>query len=259
VIVVCGWYRESKCISAAHGTGPGRSGERSTGRLYCALAYPTPMPSSLPLLALAAPRVLLPTARISVPVDKQTAIAAHALFQAAPDGHALVAAVPALAAPIADNEGLTPSDDTSGPVSLAKWGTVARITRVLKSAVARGKGATYFVFLAGTGTRVRILQAETSTSEDSLPSIAVEYVKDSSQPAREIVEAFRSAAAALLDRLARDPAQQSRRDAWQRLADALEGLSSSNALSTADALLSALGIDHPDQLGQSSIPLIPLV
>ena len=68
-----------------------------------------------------------------------------------------------------------------------------------------------------------------------------------------MVEKFKQSALRLLDRLAKDSAQQSRKDGYNKIAAMLEDITDARAPWMADVLVGSVSGEHSDKLGMSSI------
>lgn len=200
--------------------------------------------TTLPVLALAHPLILLPASRLVVPVDRSTGLA---LLDLLSEAEPLLAAVPVVPSP----------DKRASAYTLNEWGTAARILRLIKNPSARRPDQLYLVTLeAVTPSRVRLSSLPTlaSSSPGKLLHLSVEYPPPGEGPSPAMVEPFRSAALALLDRLAKDTAQTSKRDSWTRLAGMVEDMSTQRALWMADVLVATTIPDYNDRLGASPCP-----
>jgi hypothetical protein len=72
-----------------------------------------------------------------------------------------------------------------------------------------------------------------------------------SPPAPDIVQDFKAAAIRLLERFALDTSQSARkRESWARIAHVVDETESDKAAALADAIVSAVGADHADKLGE---------
>lgn len=195
--------------------------------------------SKLPVLVLPHPLILLPTSRFTVPVSQSIGEAILALIDES-DALPVLAAVP-LVHP--------PSEDKS--TVLSEWGTAARVLRMVRP-TARNPRQPYLVSLHGL-TRIRLVAA----SKDSLPSERaadlslqeIEYPPTERIPSKETVDKFRHSALRLLDRLARDSTQHSRKENYHKIASMLEDITSSRAPWMADVLVGSIDGEYADKLG----------
>jgi ATP-dependent Lon protease len=163
--------------------------------------------TTFPVLPLAHPRILFPTSRLTVPVDRDTALAIQALLQEKPDGRPHILAVPSL----------SQSDDDRSAPQLADMGTVARVIRVVKTPATRGNDFVYFVLLHGVGARAHLTPPLHLPTDGSLARVKATPVDDAQAPSNHLIEPFRSAALVMLTRLAADPSQSSRNEGWRKV------------------------------------------
>jgi hypothetical protein len=71
------------------------------------------------------------------------------------------------------------------------------------------------------------------------------------RPASDIVQDFKVAAVRLLERFAQDASQSVRkRESWTRIARLVDETESERAAALADAIVSAVGAEHTDKLGE---------
>ena len=79
---------------------------------------------------------------------------------------------------------------------------------------------------------------------------AVEYYPDTNRvPSTESVGVFKGAALRLLDRLAQDASQLSRKEGWLKVAAMVEDVSESRAPWIADVMVAAVNGEYADKLG----------
>jgi ATP-dependent Lon protease len=72
-----------------------------------------------------------------------------------------------------------------------------------------------------------------------------------SPPAPDIVQDFKAAAIRLLERFALDTSQSARkRESWARIAHVVDETEPDKAAALADAIVSAVGAEHADKLGE---------
>ena len=205
-------------------------------------------PSKLFVLPLPHPLILLPAARITIPLSRT--IGEHILFLAGEldnDSQLVLAAVPIT----------TPTDSqtkSNGPV-FSEWATAARLVRLLRPPP-RNPKQPYLLSLQGI-TRLRLkAPLKLSITTDSLTEHPVEYPSTDTVPSRESVEVFKSAALRLLDRLMKNATvQSSRTDAWLKLSGMVEEISEARAAWMADVLVMAINGEYADKLGTCS-PLL---
>jgi hypothetical protein len=73
-----------------------------------------------------------------------------------------------------------------------------------------------------------------------------------SPPTPDVVQDFKAAAIRLLERFAQDSSQSARkRESWSRIAHLVDETEPSRAAALADAIVSAIGADKADKLGES--------
>lgn len=201
------------------------------------------MASTVPVVPLAYPTILLPGARITVPVSRGLGDQLLAIFESA-ESQPVVAAVPTLA----------PTDTHSSSAGLSQWATTARVTRLVRPPP-RNPRHPFFVSLQGL-SRIRLTTpSEAPLSADdythSLRMHAVEYLAKEQPPSHESVEVFKAAALRLLDRLAKDAVQQSRKEAWVKVAGMVEDIEQHRAPWMADVMVAAINGEYADKLGTS--------
>ncbi|KAF5326493.1 hypothetical protein D9611_000770 [Ephemerocybe angulata] len=240
----------------------------------------------LPLLALLHPLVLLPSARITIPVSKALGEQLLALIEES-DALPIVAAIPltvpapangditnerGLLLPIHPSDGLedesksTNTEDKATPVSdslpLAEWGTASRVLRLVRPPTAPRSNPPqpYLVSLHGL-TRVRLLGPSKSktpltfqTVTTSLPLRDVEYPPQEKIPSKEAVERFKQAAGRLLERLSRDSVQMSRKEGYAKILGMLDDIQDARAPWMADVLIGTINSEYADRLAILSTP-----
>ncbi|KAI0045183.1 ATP-dependent protease La [Auriscalpium vulgare] len=186
---------------------------------------------SVPTLALPYPLLLLPSARVTLPISQTQAEDVLELVEAATTQPSL-AAVPVLR-------------DTT---TLNEWGVNARITRLVRP---RRPTDPHMITLQGF-TRLR-LTGDRAADYDRLPLVPVAYPPSESKslPSTEAVNAFRSACAALLERLAQSGRK---RETWARLATLVDETENARAAGLADLVVAAVGADYEDKLILLSTP-----
>lgn len=225
--------------------------------LLAAIHRPTPLwspamaASKLPILALPHPQLLLPASRFTLPVHRHVGDAILALIEES-DALPVVAAVPVTsAAPANDGYDSAPQSE---PV-LAEWGTAARVLRIVRPP-AKASRQPYLVSLHGL-TRVRIgtsrstpVALPASEWTNTLAHYEVEYPPTERIPGHEAVEKFKYSATRLLDRLAKDSVQQSKRDGYMKIAAMLEDVTDARAPWMADVLVGTINGEYADKLGK---------
>lgn len=213
------------------------------------------MPSSprLPVLLLPHPLILLPAARLTIPISRVLAEAILTLLDDSDSAQPLLAAIPI---PASSDAGSPDSafDVSSAINSLPTYGTAARVVRLVPPRTLSSPGAPrqpYLLSLHGL-TRIRLvspLQMDT-TSLDTLPLHKVLYPSAEGTPSKGTVEAFKDAALSLLDRLAKDSVQPQRKEDWLRIAGIVEDISEQRAAWMADVLVAAVSGQSGDKLGR---------
>ena len=197
--------------------------------------------SKLSVLALPHPIILLPASRSTLPVSKEIGETLLSIIEES-DTLPIVAAVP-LTAP-------TTLDVVELPLS--EWGTAARVLRLFKPP-ARNPRQPYIVTLHGL-TRVRLIHTskETITLDDLLhmPLHDVEYPPPEKLPSHEGVEKFKQSALRLLDRLAKDSLQQSRKEGYHKITSMLDDIADARTPWMADVLVGAVEGEYNDKLGE---------
>jgi len=199
--------------------------------------------SRLPLIPLPYPLILLPSARLTFPIPNNQADALIRLFDPS-------IANPVLAAvPFVQNDGTT---------SLHDWGVTARIARFVRPRAHSDEP--YLLTLTGI-TRIRLTSSSTnkaapSTSDASshtLPHVTVIHPPPDAQspPMPDMVQDFKVAAIRLLERFAQDASQSARkRESWARIVHVVDETELDKAAALADAIVSAVGAEHLDKLGE---------
>lgn len=195
--------------------------------------------STLPVLALPHPLILLPTGRITLPVQRGIGETLLALVQES-EVQPIVAAVPVTS--------------PNGPLN--SWGTSARILRLIRPQ-ARNPRQPYLLTLTGIN-RVRIVDSAPDVSSDSSPADVhhgvverrVEYAPPDGIPTMEAVIKFKAAALKLLEQLARDTTQQVKRDSYNKVAVMIEETSDTKAAWMADVMVSNVNGEYLDKLGE---------
>ena len=214
--------------------------------------------SRLPLIPLPYPLILLPSARLTFPIPNNQADALIRLFNSS-------IANPVFAAvPFVQHDGTT---------SLHEWGVTARIVRFVRPRPQSDEP--YLLTLAGI-TRIRLTNTSTSANNTSpstnntatgtgtgsgtsdafshpLPRVTVIHSPPDAEspPAVDIVQDFKAAAVRLLERFAQDASQSARkRESWARIAHVVDETESDKAAALADAIVSAVGAEYADKLGE---------
>ena len=197
--------------------------------------------SKLSVLALPHPIILLPASRSTLPVAKEIGESILSIIEES-DALPIVAAIP-LTAPS--------TSDIVEPL-LSEWGTAARVLRLVKPP-ARNPRQPYIVMLHGL-TRVKLIHTSKKkiTSDDLLhmPVLDVEYPPPEKLPSHEGVEKFKQSALRLLDRLAKDSLQQSRKDGYDKITSMLDDIADARTPWMADFLVGTVTGEYNDKLGE---------
>ena len=197
--------------------------------------------STLPVLALPNPLLLLPTGRITLPIQRSIGDTLLTLVQES-EAQPIIAAVPVT------------SKNTLNP-----WGTAARILRLIRPQ-ARSTRQPYLLTLSGI-SRVRVVDSTPDvSSENSTADVLgkimtrkVEFPSDDGVPAMESVLKFKAAALKLLEQLARDTTQTAKRESYNKVAAMIEETSQSKAAWMADLMVANVNGEYADKLGKFSI------
>ncbi|THH30318.1 hypothetical protein EUX98_g3872 [Antrodiella citrinella] len=187
---------------------------------------------TLPVLALPHPLILLPTARITLPVHRATGEALLSLVQDS-EAQPVIAAVPL----------------SSPDASLYAWGTSARIVRLIRPP-ARNQKQPYLLSLQGV-SRVRIIGHADSQpfQQDGVLARRVEFPDaEGGVPSMESIVKFKAAALKLLALLGKDTTQQSKRDTYRKIADMLEDTADEKLAWMADVLVATVNGEYTDKL-----------
>ncbi|EPQ55832.1 ATP-dependent protease La [Gloeophyllum trabeum ATCC 11539] len=198
--------------------------------------------TALAVLPIPHPLILLPSARLTLPVSKVSGEVLAALV-AESDVQPVLAVVP-----ITNHTSNANGQHKAEPV-LSEWGTAARIIRLIRPPN-RNPQHPYLLSLQGL-TRVRLaapVKLKSNAPTDIIKLHPVEYPVVDDTPSPETVEAFKAAALRLLDRLAKDSTQQSRKDAWMKIAGMVEEISEQRAPWMADVMISAVNGEYNDKL-----------
>ncbi|KAI0063342.1 hypothetical protein BV25DRAFT_418734 [Artomyces pyxidatus] len=188
---------------------------------------------SLPTLALPYPLILLPSARLTLPISQAQADAILSLIDASP-GHTTLAAIPTIQ-----------TKDRSSQPHLHEWGVSARISRLVRPPSRSTQP--YLLTIQGL-TRVRLTAPERFGDPDHLPLLPVSYppVEGDLLPPPDVVSAFKAAAVSLLDRLAQSNPRK--RDIWARLAAVVEEADVDRAAGLPDLVVSSVGAEYEERL-----------
>lgn len=188
--------------------------------------------AALPVMPLPYPLILLPSARLTIPVSSAAGELLLDLVQQA-EAPPVVAAVP------------IPSADTSTPHD---WGTAARIVRVVRPprSLARDAQRPYLLTVHGLA---RIHLPEAQEKIDGLAERRVDYPNADGTASAEDVATFKAAAIKLLDRLTRDAPNDSKRDFYLKLSNMVDEITTQRAPWLADLLVASLNSEYADKLG----------
>ncbi|KAF8841835.1 ATP-dependent protease La [Paxillus ammoniavirescens] len=215
------------------------------------------MPSArLPVLPLPHPLILLPTARLTIPISRTLADSLLAILDDSEAGQPVLAAIP-VPVPTEPNTNdvaninvllEAPTTANTPPTH----GVAARVVRLVRPRTLASPGSPrqpYLLSLHGL-TRIRLVQALDldPATFDSLPQHAVTYPATDTTPSRETIDAFKDAALRLLDRLAKDSVQTQRKDDWLKVASMVEDLSDQRAAWMSDVLVAAVTGQYADKL-----------
>ena len=215
-----------------------------------------PLRSTLPLVFLPHPLLLLPGARLTFPISNRQAESLIRLIDTSLH-NPLLAAVPLV--------------QHQGNTSVNKWGVTALIKRFVRPRT-HSDDERYFLTLAGIA-RVSLLDHDklqipipgtSSPSADShlLPRVEVIHPPPDAElpPPPDVAQDFKAVAIRLLERLARDNSQSAqRRESWSRIAQLVEETEIHKVATLADAIVSAVGAEHADKLGGLFSVLLPVV
>ncbi|CAA7262193.1 unnamed protein product [Cyclocybe aegerita] len=200
--------------------------------------------SKLPILALPHPLILLPASRFTMPVSKEIGETLLTLIEES-DALPIVAAIPIT----------NPPSEPVLPV-LSEWGTAARVLRLVKPP-ARNPRQPYLVSLHGL-TRVRLINLSTKkVNLEDLQQVHmrdVEYPPTEQVPSREAAQKFKQSALRLLDRLAKDSLQQSRKDGYNKIANMLDDITDARTPWMADVLIGSVNGEYNDKLAILGTP-----
>ncbi|KAI9068824.1 ATP-dependent protease La [Trametes sanguinea] len=184
-----------------------------------------------PVLTLPQPVVLLPTARLQTFLDEAAGARLVHLVQQA-DSELVIGTVPCLSSS-----------------EVYPWGTGARVVRVIRT-MSKASDKAFQVTLHGLS---RLYYPDTQSgapfNPNDLIELSVEHPKPAGTPSQEAVAAFRAAAAKLLDHLAKDATQQSRRDVYVKISHMLDEVSDDRTPWMADVIVAGINkLDYNDKL-----------
>ncbi|KAI0717733.1 ATP-dependent protease La [Cerioporus squamosus] len=189
-----------------------------------------PRSTLLPVLTLPNPLVLLPTARIQLSLDEAVGTHLIELVQRS-EVQLVIGTVPC-----------------TSPTTIHPWGTAARVVRVVRP-ISRSTQRVYHVTLHGLS---RIHFPDTTSgpfAPNELIELRAEYPPADGPPSPESIAPFRAAASKLLDSLAQDATQQSRRDVYVKISHMIEEVSDDRAPWMADVIVAGINkVEYQDKL-----------
>ena len=209
------------------------------------------MPSAprLPVLLLPYPLILLPTARLTIPLSRALADNLLAILDDSDTGQPVLAAIP-VPVPLDSTTDAPPPPPNSTPLT---HGVAARVVRLVRarSTTSPAPRHPYLLYLHGL-TRLRLVQPLDldSAQSSALQPQAVAYPPADTLPSHDAIEAFKDAALGLLDRLAKDSAQAQRREDWLKVGAMVDEMSDARAGWMADVLVAAITGQYADKLGE---------
>ncbi|KAI0759131.1 ATP-dependent protease La [Fomes fomentarius] len=187
--------------------------------------------TTLPVLTLPNPLVLLPTARLQFSLDEAVGTRLINLVQQS-DVQLVIGTVPCIS-----------------PSVLHPWGTAARVVRIVRP-ITRSPKRIYHVTLHGL-SRIYYpdLKSASEVDANELIELSAEYPKPDGPPSPEVIAPFRAAASKLLDSLAQDVTQQSRRDVYVKISHMIEEVSDDRAPWMADVIVAGINkVEYNDKL-----------
>ncbi|CCM03218.1 uncharacterized protein FIBRA_05342 [Fibroporia radiculosa] len=191
--------------------------------------------STLFIVPLSFPLILLPTGRITIPIRATVGEVLLQLIQES-EAQPIVAAVP------------IPAVDSA---SLHEWGCAARVVRIVRppKGVARDGQQPYLLTLHGL-SRIHLPDAEGAQDhfEDGIFERIVEYPQATIPPTPEAASTFKATAARLLDRLIQDSASDTKKEFYTKLAGMVDDVQIQRAPWLADLLISSLNAEYTDKL-----------
>ena len=199
------------------------------------------MPTStlIPVLTLPYPLVLLPTARIQLPLDEAVGTRLIELVQRS-DVQPVIGTVPC-----------------TSSSTIHSWGTAARVVRIVRP-ISQSSKRLYHVTLHGL-SRIHFpdTKSQAPFSPSELIELTAEYPKADGPPSQETIVPFRAAASKLLESLAQDTTQQSRRDVYVKISHMIEEVSDDRAPWMADVIVAGINkVEYEDKLGESFVFLL---
>lgn len=189
--------------------------------------------SSIPVLTLPQPLVLLPTARLQLFLEEHVGLKLVDLVQHS-GAHLVIGTAPC-----------------ASSYEVHSWGTGARVVRVVRT-VSRSPDKAYQVTLHGL-SRLHYPDPQSGGPfrPNDLVELNVERPEADVPPSQEAVAAFRTAATKLLEHLARDANHQSRRDVYVKISHMLEEVSDDRTPWMADVIVAGINkLDYNDKLSE---------
>jgi ATP-dependent Lon protease len=202
----------------------------------------------LSIIPLSYPLILLPAARITLPLTKEQARTIIAQLHENNDR----------SQPTKNTLGALPvtppqSEATDAPIQVAKWGCVARIVRLIRPSPLQQPGQ-HFIVIQGLN-RFQLLEEPVFTREDlsaGLKTVRVAIPPSDlrSHPNPTTIREFKEAAIKLLSRLNKDTSTNSaRKEAWLRLTDLMDEIEDERLAWFADVMVGAVAREYNDKLG----------
>lgn len=190
----------------------------------------------LPVISLPHPLILLPSARVTLPISRSIGDALLAFAEQ--ESQNVLVAVPTI----------KPATKTTDPV-VSEYGVAARVLRLVRSAN-RNASQAYQLTIAGLA-RVKLehpLQVK-AKDLDSIIHCSVLYAEEDQVPSGTVVAAFKAAALNLLDKLIKPGP---RKEQYDRLMAMIEGASDQKVGALADALVGTVDGEFVDKHGAST-------
>ncbi|KAM5532690.1 hypothetical protein V8D89_013659 [Ganoderma adspersum] len=187
--------------------------------------------ATLSVLTLPQPLVLLPTARVQIPLDDATGTRLIELVQRS-ESQLVIGTVPC-----------------TSSSSVHPWGTAARVVRIVRP-LSKSPQRLYHVTLHGL-SRIYFpdTKSQTPFSPSDLIELKAEHPKADGAPTPETVAPFRAAASKLLQGLAQDTTQQSRKDVYAKIAQMMEEVSDDRTPWMADVIVAGINkVEYDDKL-----------
>ncbi|GBE87130.1 Lon protease homolog 2, peroxisomal [Sparassis crispa] len=183
---------------------------------------------TLPVFPVPYPFILFPSARLTFPITPEVANSLLQLIQPG-DSQPVVVAVPVTA-----------------ESTLHTWGTTARVIRLVRPQT-RAVSDRYGLVLQGI-SRVRLLEDTRSSDTEGIVERKVGLPAENNMPSAEAVAMFKAASFKLLERLAKDSPQQSKRAAYMKVSNVIEDIADERVPGMADMLVAGFIDDYNDRL-----------